>query len=250
MPTMENTPKQSLVAAALILAAGFVASTGIASNTAYKVKALANTVSVTGSADKKITSDQAKWNARFTRTVAPDGLKQGSVQIRADLEAAKTFLAAAGIKPEEITVKPLNTYPQYSSGYNGEASRITGYTLDQSFTVESSDVPGITKLSQDAATKFFENGAVFTTDSLEYYYSKFADLKIEMMGEATENAKARAAKIAESTGSGLGALQSASMGVFQVTAPNSVDVQDYGAYDTSTIEKKVTAVVRGSFLLR
>lgn len=250
MSNIDNAPKQGLVVAALILAAGLVASTAIGSNTVYSVKALSNTVSVTGSADKQITSDQVKWNGRFTRSVSSEGLKQGSIQIRSDLEAAQNYFKSEGIKKEEITIKPLNTYPQYSSGQNGDTSRITGYTIDQSFTIESADVQGITKMAQDASTKFFENGAVFNTDSLEYYYSKFSDLKIEMMGEATQNAKARAAKIAESTGSELGALQSASMGVFQLTAPNSVDVQDYGAYDTSTIEKKVTAVVRGSFLLR
>lgn len=247
---MENISKQGIVVASLIVAVGFVASTAIASNTAYSIKALANTIAVTGSADKKITSDQVKWNGRFSRSVSPEGLKQGIAQIHTDLESAKTFLMSSGIKAEEITVKPVNTYPQYSSNMNGDSNRITSYAIEQSFTVESSDVQGVTKLALDASSKFFENGAVFNTDAMEYYYSKFSDLKIEMMGEATQNAKDRAAKIAESTGSDLGALQSASMGVFQVTAPNSVDVQDYGAYDTTTIEKKVTAVVRGSFLLR
>jgi hypothetical protein len=37
------------------------------------------------------------------------------------------------------------------------------------------------------------------------------------------------------------------VGVFQITAPNSHDVRDYGIYDTSTIEKDVTAVVSVSF---
>jgi hypothetical protein len=33
------------------------------------------------------------------------------------------------------------------------------------------------------------------------------------------------------------------VGVFQVTAPNSTEVEDYGVYDTSTRTKDVTAVV-------
>jgi len=248
---MPATEKNSLALAAGILAIGLVASTLIAAKTAYKVKALGNTVSVTGSAERLITSDQAKWNGRFTRTVSPENLKQGNADIRADLTAALAHLKAAGIKDEEITIKPSNAYPVYGSDQNGyNTSRITGYTIDQTFTVESSDVAGVTKLVQDAPSKFFENGAVFNTDSLEYFYSTFADLKVEMMGEATENAADRAAKIAESTGTAIGGLQSASMGVFQVTAPNSVEIADYGMYDTSTIEKKVTAVVRGAFLLR
>ncbi|MDP3244895.1 MAG: hypothetical protein Q8M83_04545 [bacterium] len=40
------------------------------------------------------------------------------------------------------------------------------------------------------------------------------------------------------------------MGMFQVTAVNSTDVADYGFYDSSVIEKKVTAVVRAAFTLK
>jgi hypothetical protein len=37
------------------------------------------------------------------------------------------------------------------------------------------------------------------------------------------------------------------MGVLQITAADSTDVSDYGVYDTSTIEKDMTAVVSISF---
>jgi hypothetical protein len=40
------------------------------------------------------------------------------------------------------------------------------------------------------------------------------------------------------------------VGVFQVTAPNSTDVSDYGVYDTSTLRKDVTAVVNVTFALK
>ena len=85
---------------------------------------------------------------------------------------------------------------------------------------------------------------------MEYYYSKLADLKLTMLAAATQNAKDRASRIATSTGATLGPIQSASMGVFQVTAVNSTDISDYGAYDTTTIDKRVTAVVRSSFTVR
>jgi hypothetical protein len=55
--------------------------------------------------------------------------------------------------------------------------------------------------------------------------------------------------IVESTGRGLGDLRSVSVGVFQVTAPNSTEVSDYGVYDTATVQKDVTAVVNVAFAL-
>ena len=41
----------------------------------------------------------------------------------------------------------------------------------------------------------------------------------------------------------MGALISASQGVFQITARHSTEVSSWGVYDTSTIEKTVKAVV-------
>jgi len=40
------------------------------------------------------------------------------------------------------------------------------------------------------------------------------------------------------------------MGVFQVTSVNSTEISDYGYFDTSAIQKKVTAVVRASFSIK
>ena len=64
---------------------------------------------------------------------------------------------------------------------------------------------------------------------------------------AAKDAKERAERIAQSTGNSIGAVRSAKMGVLQITAADSTDVSDYGVYDTSTIEKDMTAVVNVSF---
>ena len=81
----------------------------------------------------------------------------------------------------------------------------------------------------------------------KYYDTQLGDLKVSMLGEAAQDAKARAEQIAASTGSSIGAIRSARMGVMQITAADSTDVSDYGIYDTSTIEKDVTAVVNINF---
>ncbi len=68
-----------------------------------------------------------------------------------------------------------------------------------------------------------------------------------MLGAATENAKQRAANMAKATGNRIGAIRSAKMGVFQITPVNSNEVADSGVNDTSSWEKKVTAVVSATF---
>ena len=56
--------------------------------------------------------------------------------------------------------------------------------------------------------------------------------------------------LVEATGSRLGTLRGVDVGVFQVTSPNSTQVSDYGVYDTSTLQKDVTAVVNVTFALK
>jgi len=68
-----------------------------------------------------------------------------------------------------------------------------------------------------------------------------------LLAKATENAKLRAESIVSSVGNKIGSLQSAKMGVFQITPLTSTQVSDYGEDDTTSLEKKVMVVVNASF---
>ncbi|MDD4872115.1 MAG: SIMPL domain-containing protein, partial [Kiritimatiellae bacterium] len=57
----------------------------------------------------------------------------------------------------------------------------------------------------------------------------------------------RAEILAKNSHGKVGALNSASQGVFQITPVNSTDVSDSGNYDTSTVEKSVKAIVTLEF---
>ncbi|MFA4998723.1 MAG: SIMPL domain-containing protein [Candidatus Paceibacterota bacterium] len=255
---MEN--RNLYIVPAIVIGLCLIMATVVGAVSFYKIKSLSNVLSVTGSADKTITSDTVKWTSVVSRSVDSYGLKEGSTQIKNDLAVVKDYFKRSGIKDSEITVNPvtMNTicenrdsvvWDKYGNQTCG-SSGISGYSLQQTIVVDSDKVSEITALSQAASDYFIGQGLIFNTQSLEYYYSKLADLRLDLLGEATKNAKSRADVIAKSTGKNIGSLQSATMGVFQVTAKNSVEVSDYGIYDTSSIEKKVTAVVRASFTLK
>jgi hypothetical protein len=85
-------------------------------------------------------------------------------------------------------------------------------------------------------------GVQFYSEAPRYYYTKMADLKIEMIRKATEDARLRAETIAANSGSELGDLESASMGVFQITGQNSNEDYSWGgAFNTA--DKKKTASI-------
>ncbi len=243
---------------AFILGLAAVAASLIGANAAYKLKAAANAVAVTGSAERVIISDTAKWTANFNRQVDPSHLKEGSDQLNKDLNAVLAAFKAKGIKDGEITVQPPSTSGVCDSQNNviyGEkgtvcgGNHVSGYNLSQTVIVESPNVDTVTKLSLDAPGALTAAGLIFSSQSLEYYYTKLADVRLELLDEATANAKERAEHVAKATGARIGRVTSAGQGVFQVTPVNSTEISDYGVYDTTALQKKVTAVVRVSFSL-
>jgi hypothetical protein len=255
-----NDSNKQFEAPAVIISVALIICALIAAYAALKIRNAGNVIAVTGSAEKIVTSDTAKWTSNLSRSTDASGLKYGSAQIKQDAEVAKKYFTSQGIKPEEITVQPPTISPVCESQNNTIYDKFgnqncgsgapKGWSLQQVMTIESSDVKKVADLSQKAGDALVSQGLVFSSQNLEYYYSKLGDLRLELLSSATKNAKERADQIAKSTGGKIGTVQSSSMGVFQVTAKNSVDVSDYGSYDTSALEKKVTAVVRASFLIR
>ncbi len=232
---------------AAILGICFLLSAFTASWFFYSVKSLGDVISVTGSAQKVITSDVAKWRVSLSRQSQTPDAKEAYAGLKSDLAALQSFLKKHEIDAKGVTVGTIGADAVYNNYNQGQG--VAGYSVHQEVIVESGDVTKLTKTAQDAGT-LLAQGALVTTTSLEYYYSKLADVKVDMLAAATKDAHARAEKIAESAGTSLGPLTEASMGVLQVTAVNSTDVSDYGSYDTSTVEKQITAVVRASFRVK
>ncbi len=256
---MENPRPQTAIAAA-ILAVAIIVGTLVIAEALYKARALGNTVAVTGSAERIIQSDTIKWTGSFSRNVDPTGLKGGSEQMNADLKLVQDYLKAKGVQDSEIKLQPVTVTAVCASQNNVmydkngnqlcSGNNLSGYSLQQSFTVESDNVDQVGKIAQAATNDLIAQGVTFTSNPPEYYYNKLADLKMDMITQATKNAKDRADRIIQTTGGKIGGVQSAGTGVFQVTQVNSTEVSDYGTYDTTTPEKKVTAIVRVSFLLK
>ncbi len=225
-----------------------VASTVILSKGLLQIKKFSSeVVTVTGSAEKKIVSDYIVWTAQFSRQEAE--LKAGYAKLQDDLKKVKAYLASKGIKDDELIVSQVNTEILYKKNEKGNnTNEIEAYRLSQGIQVKSYDVKKVEDVSRQS-TELIEQDIQLISNAPEYFYTKLAELKIEMLSNATEDAKKRAATMAQSTGNKIGAIRSAKMGTFQITPVNSYDVSWYGENDTSSYEKKVMAVVNASFAI-
>ena len=227
------------------LALGMIISSLVLGWTYSRTKKGDEAITVTGSAKRRITSDLVIWSAGVSAQ-AP-GLSDAYKQLAVSVPRIKEYLISKGVPENQITVSSITTTQLKGRDSDGnETSEITGYSLSQSIEVRSTDVAKIGQVAREA-TELINQGILVESTAPRYYYTQIGDLKIEMLGEAAKDAKERAERIAQSTGNSIGAVRSAKMGVLQITAADSTDVSDYGVYDTSTIDKDMTAVVNVSF---
>jgi len=232
----------------ICLAIGIIVSTFFMAKTVENVKLQNQRIQIKGFAEKEITSDLAVWQGRIT-TRSTD-LVTAYNKLQQDLQKVIAYLEQWGISKDKIDISSVTTIIQYQLNEQGIATNVVdGYVLDQSISLTLSDVNQVAKIANES-TSLIEKGIEFASYAPQYFYTKLDDLKIQLIGEATKNAKLRAEQIASNSGSSVGELRYASQGVFQITPVNSTDVSDYGMYDTSTIEKSIKAVVTIEYSIR
>lgn len=204
-------------------------------------------ITVTGVAAKPITSDFAEWTCRFARRASSPAAAFKALQ--GDRAVIVAYLHSIGITQAELETSPVSTTTLFKQNADGDTTnQIEGYELSQSLTARAADVAKIDRAARES-TSLMARDMVVDSQSPSFYYTRLDDLKVEMLGVATKNASQRARSMAQSTGRSIGRLRTANMGVFQITPTHSTDVSDYGVNDTSSREKKVTAVVNATFEL-
>ena len=202
-------------------------------------------ISVTGLGTQNFASDLIVWEGTFV--AFNTDLKAAFEALNRDKELVKGYLISKGVSADSIIFNSVQTLEQRDNKYeNGNyvGSIFRGYELSQSVQIESTNVAQIEEVSREI-TELLNRGVQLNSAPPRYYYTRLADLKIEMISKATEDARIRAEKIAENSGGSLGELISAKMGVFQITGQNSDEAYSWGgAYNTSSKNKTASITMR------
>jgi len=241
----------SIVRALILAAAGIAAVTVLARALvkSFEIKHQEQRVTVTGSATRRIRSDLIVWRAHL-HAQNPD-LTAAYKKLAADVPQVVAFIQARGMTEREITVSAASiteVHPRTNEGVVQEEVT-AAYRAEQDIELESSDIAKVEQISREA-TQLLDRGVYIQSDAPLYVYTKLAPLKIQMLAEASKDARLRAEQIASNTGSHLGKLITARMGVMQVNAKFSSDVSGEGNNDKTTLEKDALAVVTASFEVR
>ncbi|MFA5155404.1 MAG: SIMPL domain-containing protein [Patescibacteria group bacterium] len=236
---MENSNKS--VVFGLILGLSIIIAAAVVGRTFFAVKNLDNVISVSGSAKQTVTADQARWTGNFSRTAFRDNIKGGYSQMKIDEKKVSDFLDAQGFKGK-YEISPVFMHEIYKNDANAPKE----YNLTQNIEIKSDDVNKMKELAKNS-DQIAAKDIIFSANSVEYYYSKLPELRVSLLPNAIKDAKARATAIAESDGRSLDTVRGVNMGVVQVMPVGSIEISDYGSYDTSSIDKEVMVTVKATF---
>jgi hypothetical protein len=233
------------IVVSIILSLGIVISSFIMTNGFVQVKADKDTLTVKGSAKKEIKSDLVVWSGSFS--YESSDLKQAYNGIKDSQNKVQEYLINEGISEDDIVFSSISTIQINKILPNGAYSNeVDRYKLQQTVEIRSKEIDKITEISR-RATDIINEGVSFNSNMPQYFYTKLSDLKVDMIGLATEDSKKRAEKMLSTTGNSVGQLKSARVGVFQITPLYSNEISDYGINDTSSVDKEITAVVECEF---
>lgn len=237
----EKLEKLQIVSLGVILALGLILAVKAGT------KAMSNDkISVTGSAYEIVKSDSARLE--FEITARQPNKQIAYTTVKEKLPVVLKYLEDKGIT--DIEVKSINGYNTFKYTPNGNiTNEIAFYNISQPVVIKSNDVQKIKDISVDIQT-LLDKGIDINVMQPEFFYSELADLKVKLLEQATTDAKNRASAMLKATHNRPGKIQSVNMGVFQITPVDSTNVSDMGINDTTTVEKKVTAVANVVFRIK
>ena len=247
-----NTPRPHLFG----LLAGLFLATGISFASIILARAWtriheSQLIEVSGSARKNVRADLVIWRASFT-VEAPTLLEaqQDLAAARARIDAWFAAKNVTDFRADPVQIHDI-TVQQSERTQDRETNREkrVGYRLTQTLVVHSPEVERIPRLASETST-LIEQGVSFTSDGFEFIYTPVAEAKIEMMAEATKDARLRAEQIATQGGREILGLSTARMGVVQINPLYSTSASWQGNNDTKSLDKTIIATVNATFALK
>jgi hypothetical protein len=236
----------SRFAAATVLAAGLVISAVIGGMAVGKLRRAGDQITVTGSASQEVRSDLAVW--RLDVTGQAPGQLEATREAASGATAVRQWLQQQGFADSGITMRTPFTQAQ-NEWINGmETGRILGYRVTQQVELRTADVDKVAAVSGDL-TPLLDAGIPVTGQAPEFLFAALPTIRGPLLADATRDARSRAEEIVTAAGAKVGRIKSVQVGVFQVRRRQSVEVSDYGMYDTGDREKDVTGVIRVTFAI-
>lgn len=248
-PALNQT---NLLPAAILggcLSFGLIGAGLVLSHGAQQVAAAREKITVKGTAEKSIQADKAQWSTYVS--IRADTVARGITDLQAAVDQVTVRLTEGDlVKASNLQLADWTAEPIHQRLDNGYEGAIIGYSLSRKIGVLLNDVKIPSQLNQ-RVEQLIQQGINASNGNTQYLVSNLEEIKLSLISDATQNAHDRAVEFAKSGDLSVGAMQSATQGVFQIRAPLSTDENEYGGeYNTSTIDKIARVVVTVDYAIK
>jgi hypothetical protein len=239
---MNNTTMKPLIimAVAAIIALGTALSGFFIGRSIEKFKTSDRAIMVKGFSEREVKSDMGELMLTFKNP----GNDLAEIQKKSDedTKAVLAFLKSKGLKDEEVTLDGTELFDRQTREYSSQGEKNEyRYILTTRVKVNTNQVDVIKDVSNQTAELIKQQ--VNISPSTRYYFTRFADLRTEMIAEATQSARQAALQFAKDSGSRVGEIRNAVQGAFSITSPN----EEHN--EVGSLQKKIRVVTTVTFNL-
>ncbi len=172
-------------------------------------------VSVRGLAEREVDADLAVWPLSFS--LGGDNLQDLQKDIVDKIAITSGYLKKFELTDADYTVQAPSLTDMTLMSYSNEKTNYK-YIARQVILIRSKNVAAVKKAQEHSLDLMSHNIAVQRDydSKVQYEYTSLNDIKPEMIGEATKNARAAAEQFASDSGSAVGKIKTATQGWFSI----------------------------------
>ena len=170
-------------------------------------------VKVKGLAERQVDADKVTWTMHLQE--AGDDLKPIFASLNAKVVSLQAFLKEKGIEGKgTVSASSANVDDNMANAW-GNNRPLFGYSVSRSVSVTSKDTKFIDEL-MSKTDELLERNVILSSSYANYEYTKFQELKPDMMAEAIGNAEKTAKQFAENSHSKINKIVEAGQGEFSI----------------------------------
>ena len=226
----------------LAIGVAVVLTAKIFAGTIHDARHTQDTISVTGSARKPISSDLVRWSLNVSHEAPTAAAAARS--LRGEVANVRSFLEREGIPAAAISPAVVSSEEQVVP--LGHHRRRISYRVSQGLDVSTRKLD-VVERAATAVGALIAQGIDVSAGSPAYISTELTQAKLDALAAATADARKRAEILVHGLGGKLGPMRRTGLGVYQITPRDSTEVSDYGINDTSSREKDVNAVVTATY---
>ena len=229
----------------LSIGVAVVLTAKIVAGTIHDARHIRDTISVTGSARKPITSDLVRWSLTVRRD-APTAATAAK-HLTGDVARVRAFLGQQGIPSNAIALEVVQSQQRVVP--LGHHRRKISYRVSQGLGISTREIDVVERATTRVGG-LIAQGIDVCAGSPAYISTELTQAKLNALAAATADARKRAEILVHGLGGKLGPMRRTQLGVYQITPRDSTEISDYGINDTTSREKDVNAVVTATFAVK